>query len=98
MSILKLKATEKPTPKQMTLKEVPGNTLFRLARTGTVYFKAADGSIRNISKQAKKAERTAKKVLLKMGHTPQEANELIKAAANVGDIINPPTQEDTPTT
>lgn len=47
---LKMDSTSAPTPKTVTLKDVPPRTIFRLARTGTRYMKMPDGSIRNVEK------------------------------------------------
>jgi hypothetical protein len=48
-----------------TLKDVPPMTLFRREKSGTVYVKLADGSIRNVDKAARKAGLLDKKGRIK---------------------------------
>jgi hypothetical protein len=50
-----------------TVKSIPPNTLFRLAKTGTVYLKLADGSIRNVEKAMRKLNKGMKKKEEKKG-------------------------------
>lgn len=42
------------TKKYATVGSVPPGTLFRLGKSGTLYFKAKDGSIRNVDKAARR--------------------------------------------
>jgi hypothetical protein len=37
-----------------TMRSIPPNTLFRLQKSQTIYFKMPDGSVRNMEKAAKK--------------------------------------------
>ena len=61
----------------MTLKDVPPGKVFRLQRTGTLYKKMPDGSIRNISKALAKAEKAKRKMIRAFNALPEEAkNEL----------------------
>lgn len=52
---LKIDATEEPTPKTITsLGQLKPGSLFRYAKSGTLYLKARDGSIRNVDKAIKR--------------------------------------------